>query len=329
MRDSRAFRVLFVGSLTTATLGVLLLSAWLFRPHRDESIRSALQRASGPAFWWPPSWRAEYRAVRDLIECLTYGTGGDLTALSDAVIEFNEGKAAVEPLIELFMNENEETRRWARVALIGIGPIATQPLICALTDPRQNVVVRSEAAFTLAVLSLGTKESEETTRVLLDALNDDKAMVRVHAAHALAFMDKDSKPALESLIDSLNDSDPDVCVAATSALSYLGPKTKAAVPNLIRLLRHPEAKVRGGAAWALGAIGADAKPAVAALVELLGDNDSDVRSYTAYALGEIGPDAEAAVPALILLLDDNESHDDAAEALKKIDPEAAVKSGVK
>jgi HEAT repeat protein len=63
------------------------------------------------------------------------------------------------------------------------------------------------------------------------------------------------------------------------------------------LLKDRDERVRQSAAWALGEIGAAAKPAVPALIEALKDEDRDVQFR-------------------------------AAEALKRIDPEAAHKAGV-
>lgn len=135
MPESRTFRVILLGTLITATLSVLLWSAWLFWPQRDETIQAALRHSSGPAFWWPPSWRSEFQAVRGLIDCLTL-TGGDIDAAIESAQSINEGRAAVEPLIELLKHENDEVRAFVRMALASFDRVATQSLIRTLECPR-------------------------------------------------------------------------------------------------------------------------------------------------------------------------------------------------
>jgi HEAT repeat protein len=53
-----------------------------------------------------------------------------------------------------------------------------------------------------------------------------------------------------------------------------------------------------------------------------------VRGWAARTLGEIGPQAAPAIPSLIRLLKDK-ALEEAAEALRQIDPEAAERAGVK
>ena len=94
-----------------------------------------------------------------------------------------------------------------------------------------------------------------------------------------------------------------------------------------RLARDPEQSVRRQAVDALGHCG---KPAVGPLIESLKDLNKDILIEATYSLGRLGTNAAAAVPALILLLkdDDDDVKKAAAEALKKIDPKAAAKTGV-
>jgi HEAT repeat protein len=54
-----------------------------------------------------------------------------------------------------------------------------------------------------------------------------------------------------------------------------------------------------------------------------------VRGISALALGSCGTDAKPAIPALIDLLKDKDARDCAALAIKEIDPETAVKAGLK
>lgn len=61
------------------------------------------------------------------------------------------------------------------------------------------------------------------------------------------------------------------------------------------------------------------------------DRHHEVRRSAAKALGQLGTAAKDAVPALIETLKDENGdvRQDAAIALKKIDPEAAKKAGLK
>ena len=69
---------------------------------------------------------------------------------------------------------------------------------------------------------------------------------------------------------------------------------------------------------------------VPALVVALKDKDFGVRVAVCEALGNHGPAARAAVPGLIRLLkDENAPKQAAADALRKIDPDAAAKAGVR
>ena len=60
--------------------------------------------------------------------------------------------------------------------------------------------------------------------------------------------------------------------------------------------------------------------------------DERLRTAAVKALGEVGPRARAAVPQLLEIIEEDDNGyrvEVAAEALKKIDSEAAVKAGVK
>jgi HEAT repeat protein len=69
---------------------------------------------------------------------------------------------------------------------------------------------------------------------------------------------------------------------------------------------------------------------VTALTEMLKDKARSRRVAAAEVLGRIGKDAAAAVPTLVLLVRDRDwqVREKAAAAMKKIDPDAAVKAKV-
>ncbi len=121
-------------------------------------------------------------------------------------------------------------------------------------------------------------------------------------------------------------------VRAINDLGSLGPRAKAALPALLQALDRKDDLLCGPAAAALVKIQAEPDQAIPALIGCLLDREGHGRPDVVEALGEFGPKARAAVPVLMKLLADRSSKDIIAAvpaALKKIDPDAAVKSGVK
>ena len=135
-----------------------------------------------------------------------------------------------------------------------------------------------------------------------------------------------AKPAVPALITSLNDSDAEVRRWAASCLGVVGPAAEAAVPALVQHLADPA--VSEASEWALGGIHKRPDLAVPALVERL--RGPGRKSSTLFALARFGPDAKTAVPAILPLLNaSDEGTPMARSALKRIDPEAAARAGVK
>ena len=119
---------------------------------------------------------------------------------------------------------------------------------------------------------------------------------------------------------------------AVGDLAALGPQAKAAVPALLAALKEKDDQLFGPVAGALAKIEADPELAIPALIRCLVTDDGRGRADVVEALEEYGPKAKAAVPALVKLLADRSSKDiivAVPKALKRIDPEAAAKAGVK
>jgi HEAT repeat protein len=149
--------------------------------------------------------------------------------------------------------------------------------------------------------------------------------------------------AVPFLAEALNDQQLTNCrLWAAYALRKIGPDAKAAEPQLELALKDDVSYVRVEAAGALWAI-SEHKAAIPALIELLKNEDAGVRYMAAESLERIGPKAKEAVPALTEALKDpgqasfssptateyKAISDEAAKALKNIDPEAAKKAGIK
>lgn len=63
MPASQAFRVIFVWTLMTVSLGAIVLSVFLILPvWRDSAIEKSLIAESEAADWWPTPWKRRYRA---------------------------------------------------------------------------------------------------------------------------------------------------------------------------------------------------------------------------------------------------------------------------
>jgi HEAT repeat protein len=115
---------------------------------------------------------------------------------------------------------------------------------------------------------------------------------------------------------------------AVKELGKFGPAAKAAVPVLLQILKGHDAATRSTAATVLGEIKSDPDVVIPALIGCLGD--ADLEAEAADALGDFGPLAKAAVPKLLPLLHgDKEARHAANHALRKIDPIAAAKAGVR
>jgi HEAT repeat protein len=143
------------------------------------------------------------------------------------------------------------------------------------------------------------------------------------------------------LIEKL-DSLPGVSVAFLSAdsrrvravrdLASLGTLAMPGVPALLEAVRGPDESLCAEAATALAEIHADPEQAVPALLACMTDSRGNGRPEVVDALGEYGAAAKAAVPKLIGMLQDRSSKEirfAVPQALKRIDPEAAAKAGVK
>jgi hypothetical protein len=156
------------------------------------------------------------------------------------------------------------------------------------------------------------------------------------------FSDTNDSRLRMALLDQLNDL-PGMQIMYTPAigrraqavndLAALGPLAKdAATPAFLEVFKHKDGLLIGPAADALVKIEANPDTVIPALIDCMVDGEGHGQSDVVEALGEYGPKAKAAVPTLIKLLADRSSKDimeAVPKALKKIDPEAAVKAGVK
>jgi HEAT repeat protein len=239
----------------------------------------------------------------------------------------------------------------ARVAPPSSPAVEVARLVLDLKD--RKVAVRRSAAY---LLGKRGRAARAAAPALANALKDADREVQLRAALALGRI---GEPALPALAGALKDQDRDARRGAVAALRHFGPKAKAVVPLLIEALKDNDAQVRTWAALTLAPMGELAVPAlvgafkdgdtetclwagmalsrigeqaVPALTAAVKDRDSvSARRGATRALGLFGPGAKAAVPALVGALGDSdpEVRTNAALALKRIDPEAARRAGVR
>ena len=251
------------------------------------------------------------------------------------------GSLAVEPLITMLGDSDENIRRASASALGEIGDArAVKPLIAVLVDRDENVRRASADA-------LGKIGDVRAVMPLIDRLNADNVYLRMAFADALVkFGSQAVEPlitalkdcfetkreaaidllgkigdvrAVEPLIASLKDANKSVRWASARALERFGSQT---VEPLIVVLDDPKNPLRKAAIDLLGKIG-DVR-AAEPLIIALKDPHKDIRRASASALGNIG-DVRAVGPLIAVLKDLNEhEREPAIEALGNIGDVRAV-----
>jgi hypothetical protein len=145
--------------------------------------------------------------------------------------------------------------------------------------------------------------------------------------YALGPVGKDAVPDLIKLLGETNRQFRGV---AADCLGNIGPEAKAAVPSLIRFINDPDRIVRWDTTVNLSKIHMRPELAVPALISNLSPTNV-ILSTTIDALGSFGDNAKPAVPILLNFLNNEKENvrGAATNALKKIDAQAAAKSGIR
>jgi HEAT repeat protein len=242
------------------------------------------------------------------------------------------GPPAVPRLLEL-LQTGKVSRRPLIVKTLGmIGakhPDVVPTLIRILNDP--TPAMRQAAIDALTGMS---PKVHEVVPALSEKLKDKEAGIRLAAAAALlAIQGREARAAVPTLVELLAQPDIHHRRTAVGLLGDLGATAKEALPALTRARTDVDGGVRTAAAWAIAKIQRSeaAQAAAAVMMEALTDKDATVRKHSIRCLAQVGPDARSAIPALVKAFqeDTQEVSNAAAEALRRIDPEAAVKAGVR
>jgi HEAT repeat protein len=216
------------------------------------------------------------------------------------------GEPAVRPLLRVLRDGNEAARKGAVAAFVLIGEPAARLLPGALTDEHFRV----RAGVADALDCMGWTPTEEETIVYLIAKERWGDLARAGAA------------AVEPLVRVLGDRDDSIRRRAAMILGEI--RDPRAVPGLMNLLHDDYYSVRREAAAALIAIGS---PAVEPVISALSDPDGDVRKRAADVLAEIG-DTRAIAPLEGLFNDEDWYARKAAEgAVERIRARAGGEPG--
>jgi HEAT repeat protein len=297
---------------------------------KNELVRSAAARALGST-----------RLLRDDVMPILVGLLSDPSeevqwAAILSLGRFGSSAKTAVPLIHKIARATGQTGpgrgedsslRAACVTTLGsIGPPAQEAAPLLLT---WLAATTSEDNRLLLVEALGDMQAKEAAGAI-EPLMRGKGKLGAAAALALWRIQR-SPAALAFLHDGLQDkAERQPCVAA---LGKVGPAAGKAVPVLIEILmRDPDMEQRVCAADALGRLGAvNARPALKALLVALRAPEARLRAGAARALAQFAEDARDASPRLADLLNDPESPQvraAAAEALIRIDPDAAADAGI-
>jgi HEAT repeat protein len=160
---------------------------------------------------------------------------------------------------------------------------------------------------------------------------DDYAK-NANAARAFDSLGADAKEAVPELIKIFEQNISSNSQNYTAwSLGAIGPAAAKAIPTLLGGTTNTYRGTRCDAIFALGKIHAEPELVVPALTKFLKDPDREVRASTISSLELFGSDAKPAVSALVQSLNDQNGlvRKLAKSALKKIDPEAAAKAGLK
>jgi HEAT repeat protein len=214
------------------------------------------------------------------------------------------GAPAAERLIASLNTKDEDVRKTALELLVKIGLPALEPLITAFRDKGGDTGARKAALEALVKIS-----KPRLVEPLIATLKDKDIELRNGAVVMLGEIG-DSR-AVEPLISALQDSDRGVRSAAVEALFKL--EDAHAVEPLIAVLKDSEIGVSTNAVWVLGALG-DAR-AIDPLIGAL--KNQQLRKAAAEALSELG--TPAIEPLIVVLMDsDANTRQAAARVLKAI-----------
>jgi HEAT repeat protein len=289
---------------------------------------------SKPLSWWLSWWSTNREGGWTSADGLPFRVA-DLSQGRPALSEM--GPAAVPFIIERVRREdNLRLDRLQAAAYFGyLGSNAIPQLVSAMKDP--NPAVRQAATHALVPHAGNALSVSETARIFGKALGDGDDEVIATSLEALDRIGSSASNCVPELIRvlhiSLTDSNKsdawkwETTALGTHILASVGSPAASAVPILTNLLHAPPPVDELGAAVAVWRITGDTSTALPVLLKWSGYGWLKAIE----TLGEMGPAANGAVPLLLSMAKGRDSLRQriASAALKRIDPDAEGKGGVK
>jgi HEAT repeat protein len=192
------------------------------------------------------------------------------------------------PILRAVMVDVDNKDRWEAMEAVGTISVQASPPIRGLTTmvvsalKDRNARVRVQAA---KWLFRRERQARLVVPLLRDGVNDRDVAVRIASVEGLGELGAEARVA-PLLTTALEDRDLSVRLTAEEALARGGADS---VPQLIEALKSTSAKVRVGVVRALGLMGPAAKEAMKVLEGLKGDPNKAVSKAAVLAMWEIGP----------------------------------------
>jgi HEAT repeat protein len=268
-----------------------------------------------------------------------------------------QGKSVSAWIADLGSNDRQRIER-AHKALVALGEPA-MPYLAKTIETKESKFHSHYLQF------WSSRKLPQSLQRLLPTPISHLHQARVNGVGVLGQMGPKASPAVSTLVRALGDADEGMRMMAAEALGKIGPEARPAIPALVNMLKEDESFLRQTATYSLIRIGDPTGKAIEPLTALLNDKNNELtgisadialwllegksqptldllrknvdpidwrtRLFTADYLGDFGAASKVSVPALLELLhDENEAvREHAVEALRKIDPAAAEKAGVK
>ena len=252
-------------------------------------IRSGGARVLSAMYPPPPE------AAEALLASLADADAGVRTSAAMALANYPHGTQAhfsgnyIDALFRAAQAADEDTRLWAAIGLVKLGPPAGKWLAKALKDPLAST--RAGAAL---VLSRMFPPPPEAAAAVLYALKDSDRSVRRAAASALGTYATANPHVLpgnawRKIAVAMKFKDPQLRSALIFPLGRLALKSRQAAAVLAGAINDRDAEVRKSAATALAALGPAARDYIPELRKGLKSRDCPLRVLSARALIAIDP----------------------------------------
>jgi len=208
----------------------------------------------------------------------------------------------------------------ATEAVRQIGTNAIPTLLCLLRA--------EDSKFKLKLIQLSQKQHVINIKLKYAGTRQKEGFYGLLALGALA---KSAVPALLEIYNEHRTGTYDNFLETAALIANMGPAAADAVPRFVKATTDTNFQDRFNAVLTLSRIRARPDLSVPALTASLRDPHETVRGTAALCLVDFGTNARSAIPEMTRLLADPDPdvRQDVAEAIKKIDPEAAATAGVK